>query len=175
MSFLVDILMLLVVVLLLFLAWVIFEEFFFKKPRRTNKVSRKKRKMFKLLDKRFGLLFEVVHQEAMGRDRAMLHLRSGSFFAKIPYYDWEIAPAKNLRVLAGKGVAIFEYVGDQQTPNQTKENLKRSMDSMEIELLKKKVVEKDAYENQKAMQTINEAIRLTKAKTTDRDTKALRP
>lgn len=172
MNLFVTFLILLILGIAAIIAYHIIMDFMNKNPKLITNVPRKKRNLFKVIDKRFGILGTVIKRQRIGTDRDLLTLKSGGAVHKIAYFNWELAPVNNIAVLAGKDVAVFEYVGSGKTKNQIQQNLQRATDASELEMMKKKVVEKDAYENQRAKQIVDEAIRFAKARAESRKAEA---
>ena len=150
----------LIAILAFAILYIIIEEIIISKPKRVQRVPRKRRKMNKLLDERWGGLFEVVKTEKIGVDYYLLHLRNRQTYLKVPYYSWEIRPLNNVEALTSQGVAIWEWIGNKKN-KKTSEKLAQL--SRDAQILRKKVVEKEAYERKLAHDILGEAHRFVKA------------
>ena len=145
------------------LFYVVLEEVLFRKPKRVLRVPRKRRKLNKLLDRRWGGLFDVVRVEKIGVDQYLLHLRNKSVYLKVPYFEWEIQPANNVEAMTSPGVQVWEWVGYKKG-KKTALSLQRLQHlGREAQVLRKKVVEKEAYENKLARDILGEAHKFVKA------------
>jgi len=144
--------------------WFIAEEILFRKPKRVQKVPRKKRKMFRLKDERWGGIFQVVKKEHIEPERYLLHLKSGKMYIKVPYYTWEIEPENPIEALTSPATTIFRWVGESKNNKKNSFFQRYVQARKEAELLKKKVKELEAYEHKLAHNVMTEARNFVKAK-----------
>jgi len=149
-----------IILLIIFLA---IDEKLASTPKRVERVPRKRRKLNRVIDERFGETpFEIIRREKLEPYRYKYFMRNSKLRIAVPYYDWELQPVSNHEALSGTGIAIFRYVGDA-TASSVDTWKKRFLTlKSDHERLKKKSIQQEAYEDKKFRDVVEEAVKLVR-------------